>query len=157
MNSYNNTVRKNIASENEHGIGLLSSSNNSILENEAQNNQEDGIGLIDSCSGNIIAENTVQGNSIGIDILDSSNDNVIYHNNLVKNAQNARSADSKNRWHYPESISNNFGDTIPSDPRGNYWSDYNGVDLNGDGVGDTVHSFDGEQDNYPLMDPWTDL
>lgn len=157
MNSRNNTVRKNIAYENEHGIALMSSSNNSILENDARNNQEEGIGLLDSCSGNMIAENTAEGNSIGIDILDSNNDNDIYHNNFIKNTQNARSADSKNSWHYPESISNNSGDGIPSGPRGNYWSDYDGVDLNGDGVGDTVHSFEYEQDNYPLMDPWTDL
>jgi hypothetical protein len=35
---------------------------------------------------------------------------------------------------------------------GNYWSDYNGTDANGDGVGDTPYVFDVQnEDRYPLM------
>lgn len=37
---------------------------------------------------------------------------------------------------------------------GNYWDDYTGSDGNGDGIGDTLHSIDGDKDNYPLMDLW---
>jgi len=38
---------------------------------------------------------------------------------------------------------------------GNYWYDYAGVDLNGDGIGDTPYVLvdEGVQDNYPLMEP----
>jgi len=36
---------------------------------------------------------------------------------------------------------------------GNYWSNYNGTDSNGDGVGDTPYVIDeNNQDNYPLME-----
>ena len=40
---------------------------------------------------------------------------------------------------------------------GNYWSDYTGVDSNGDGIGDTPYVVDAPYniDNYPLMDPFT--
>ena len=37
---------------------------------------------------------------------------------------------------------------------GNYWSNYNGADKNKDGVGDTPHLIDqNNQDNYPLTNP----
>jgi hypothetical protein len=36
---------------------------------------------------------------------------------------------------------------------GNYWSDYNGADANGDGIGDSPYVFDVQnEDRYPLME-----
>ena len=38
---------------------------------------------------------------------------------------------------------------------GNYWSDYRGVDFNGDGIGDSPYVIDGNRtDHYPLMTPY---
>jgi len=41
---------------------------------------------------------------------------------------------------------------------GNYWSDYDGTDANGDGVGDTPYVFDVQnEDRYPLMESLVQL
>jgi hypothetical protein len=55
---------------------------------------------------------------------------------------------------YGESFANVWDDGYPSG--GNYWSDYSGIDVNGDKIGDTPYVIDVDnQDNYPLMGPWT--
>ena len=55
------------------------------------------------------------------------------------------------------------GDEVPAyhsgffdnGPFGNYWSDYNGVDFNEDGIGDSPYVIDEDRkDNYPLMTPY---
>jgi len=41
---------------------------------------------------------------------------------------------------------------------GNYWSDYNGIDTNGDGIGDTIYIIGANnQDNHPLMGTFSDF
>jgi len=74
---------------------------------------------------------------------DSSN-NSIYHNNFVNNTNQTDTYNSVNVW----------DDGYPSG--GNYWSNYNGIDSNRDGIGDTPYVIsyltDGNiTDNYPLM------
>ncbi len=157
MHSHNNTVMKNIALENDHGIAILGTNENSILENNASNNKEEGIGLLDGCVDNVIAKNTVQGNAIGIYIQDSSNNNTIYLNDFMNNERNVESIDSKNRWNSPENISYSSGSERITGLLGNRWSDYKGMDSDGDGVGDTGFSFEGGKDDYPLMERWSDL
>ncbi len=72
-------IENNSMFENDYGIGLISSSGNSIKNNLANSNHYCGIGLWTS-SGNIIANNTIKNNGDNGIYLDSSNNNEIRNN-----------------------------------------------------------------------------
>lgn len=154
-NSHNNTVAKNSAEGNGYGFSFLDSNNNKVQENNPRNNTEIGIGIVNS-SNNIFTDNVANDNGIGL-LLQDSNDNIIYLNDLLKNEQNAKSIRSQNRWHSREYISYSSGNKRITSYLGNYWSDNNGMDSVGDGIGDSPYKFNGGQDDYPLMKHWNDV
>jgi parallel beta-helix repeat protein len=145
LTDINNVTIKNTVIENfQNGIWLYSSSNNSITENNITNNVVVGIELIlnsiyNSISGNTIANNGYYGISLQSDrrVLDST-DNTVFHNDFINNTVEVKSWTSERA---------NFWD---NGCEGNYWSAYNGTDLDNDGVGDTYLPWEGV-DNYPLM------
>jgi parallel beta-helix repeat protein len=137
-NSWNFTLKDNdIYGSGGYGINANASSNGLIARNNVRQNYYDGIGLLDSNNTKIV-ENLVESNTfIGIWI-DTSDYNSIYHNNIVTNGFQARSNSMLNSWN----------NTV----EGNYWSDYTGVDLGHDGIGDSSYEiFSGNIDHYPLM------
>ncbi len=79
----------------------------------------------------VILNNSVSNNHYGIRVSSSSNNNLVYHNNLINNERNAYDTGT-NQW--------------DSGSEGNYYSDYNGTDPDGDGIGN---------DRFPLMQPWS--
>ena len=124
-----------------HGIIISSNSfNNTILRNELANNYH-GIWL-SSSTNNWILENTITDNILlGIELASSSG-NTIYHNNLINNQKHIV-------------IDNQTISIWNSASEGNLWSDYNGVDLDGDGVGDTPYEINlDNKDDYPLVTPF---
>jgi hypothetical protein len=82
----------------------------------------------------------------GISFFDASN-NLIFNNNFIDNYDQYHgnyaqvgSEDSINMW--------------DDGKMGNYWSDYTGIDANGDGIGDTPYVVDSKNtDRYPLIKP----
>ena len=136
-NSGNNIISDNLISSNDTGIDLFESSGNFITGNTISNDKYYSIDLIRS-SGNFITGNTISNNRYyGIDLFESSS-NTFYHNNLVDNYYQVASDGTTNTW--------------DNGAEGNYWSDYTGEDLNGDGIGDTPYQ---GIDMFPLMEPWS--
>ncbi|MCW7074613.1 MAG: right-handed parallel beta-helix repeat-containing protein [Candidatus Methanospirare jalkutatii] len=149
LNSNNNSISENkISSNNDDGICLGYSNNNSISNNKIRLNYY-GIGLSYS-NNNSISENIISLNDNGI-VIWFSNNNIIYMNNFINNTCNAFSNGS-NIWNSTETITYTYKGKTFTNYLGNYWDDYTGSDANGDGIGDTPYSIDEDKDNYPLIE-----
>jgi parallel beta-helix repeat protein len=157
--SSNNSISGNsILNNSNYGILLMSSSNNRISGNNITN---DGVGIgLDSSNYNSVSGNNITDSVIGIWLYDTSNNSIsgnniknnyygfsfrfsfnndVFHNDFINNTVQV------NDYLEPEQA--NFWD---NGCEGNYWSDYNGTDLDNDGVGDDYLPWEGV-DGYPLM------
>lgn len=97
--------------------------------------------LLDS-SENVFRENVVVENRYGVVMGANSRGNYIVGNAFLDNGMNAYDPYRWNAWFEP--------------CRGNYWSDYDGGDHDGDGIGDVAYYR--VYDRYPLVNPpveWT--
>ena len=141
--SNNNTIIKNIITNCANGISVHESSWNQITRNSIQNNTGIGISLLQGHNNTITKNDVSYNENKAFFIIDSYN-NTLYQNNMINNAAQVDNRTSLNKW------DNGFLE-------GNYWSDYNGIDLNGDGIGDYPYIINANnQDSYPLMSPYLD-
>jgi parallel beta-helix repeat protein len=135
-------VTGNAVTDNYFGVYLYASPGNIIWRNHIANN-ELGVWLRSMHAyqslNNTLTENTISGNHYGIRLEENSRLNRIYHNNI---------ADNVHQTYYVIPMPAN--NTWDNGCEGNYWSNYNGTDLDGDGVGDTYLPWEGV-DTYPLM------
>jgi parallel beta-helix repeat protein len=141
--AYNSTkisIINNTVSDNpSYGVYLAYSTENTIKNNEVSKNDW-GITLYDSALNRII-QNKLSLNTYGINLVSDSQQNTIYHNNFVDNAKQAAAELVSNTW--------------DNGTHGNYWSDYEGEDSDGDGIGNTPYTINTlNKDRYPLMKPW---
>lgn len=163
----NNLIYKNFikALPGDCGVYLSQSSRNLICGNrityaESITYEQEGIFLSESGDNRVYA-NHIEGLFKGVNLENTdtrpmvTNNNTFYLNNFINNKIQA--------WDYTSSTTNNFD----NGKEGNYWSDYDGKDLNNDGIGDTpfkptyVYTYGDSvekitkcnPDNFPRMTP----
>ena len=143
------TTRENVTIRNTNiqnltiGIHLQTCIWNTILGNNISNNN---IGIHTQTSAhNFMFENNITNNIVGVSFRSmSATFSSWASNNFVNNNQQISIT--------PHTGDNMIVNALNKGALGNYWSDYNGTDLNGDGIGDTPHGIDeNNQDNYPLV------
>ncbi len=140
---YGNNISNNIITNNENGL-VIGGKFHSISNNVIDNNNQYGIMMNfygQLCSNSSFTRNLILNNEIGIFLSEYGNDNnSIFYNNFIKNGLNAEDSGNNNKW------DDGF--------IGNYWNDYDGIDANYSGIGETPYSIHGlvyNKDTYPLI------
>lgn len=167
MNSDDNKFDDNIFSENVAGAAIMYSKRIEFRRNAFIHNRGfSSFGILFQDCDEMLAEdnyvvnnatglflealrkstfrrNVIAENDLALQIFSSSSDNVFAENNFVENLSPlqivGRQANTK--WNEAR--------------RGNHWSDYDGYDLDGDGIGDVAHKiqnvFEYLEGNYPRL------
>ena len=158
----NITVQGLCITNNSQGVLMVATDRSNITGNRLKNNKHGIVlfGYQKPCRYNTITANIIAENEEGINILvdwldkDFKNHNIFHHNNLINNTVQVS----------PYS----YGGIWDDGSEGNYWSNYNGTDLDGDGIGDSpyvvveAHTYDWDTsivkgstdvDHYPFMYP----
>ena len=174
-----NTFSNNTCNNNNVGLVISGGSYNSVSENTCANNwfysgftvsssskynsfcnntsdgNPNGLAVFQSCDDNIVARNIFINNDYGISFEDNASiNNNIFLNNFSNNTNgNVSSSNSGNIWQSPTEIHYSYS-SLYKNFLGNYYSDYNGSDPDGDGIGNTPYILPGLEpdDDYPLIE-----
>jgi parallel beta-helix repeat protein len=146
----NNVISNNtIHSSGIYGIYLNTLTEHTILQNNTFLHNNGGVRV--KSNENIFVRNVFKNNKGGLYFCCGALENMVYHNTFINNS---------NYHGKGNFLDNSWFKWLPVG--GNYWDDYEGIDENGDGIGDSIyiiHERDSLgynqtiEDRYPLMNP----
>jgi parallel beta-helix repeat protein len=135
-------VENSVSAKEDNGISVGGSSHE--IANNNLTNCKTGIYL--QSQRNSVTQNRIVDCGVGINLF-SSNNNVFCQNSFIDNTQHVSDTHYTLEWPL-ETYYQSFNNTWD----GNFWSGYNGIDIDGEGIGDTPYIiYEEQQDNYPLM------
>jgi parallel beta-helix repeat protein len=149
---YNYIYQNNITSQ-AYGIQLQMDTRYNVFFKNTVYKCQDSVMMSDSLFNDFLG-NTFSGASLYAIQLTGSDCNNFYWNNFQANSRvvelhETYSMTFTNFSYYAEETHWDNG------KEGNYWNDYTGQDLDGDGVGETpYHVYENFTDNYPLTEPY---
>ena len=147
---YNIVYGNNIVNH-DVGIECYGGSNNIIYVNNIADSNV-GIALHYSDNNRVYQNNITR---CGYAVIIRSSNNTFYGNNFVENS-NQISISHQTLFSSDIITAYSTNNTFDSGHilGGNFWSNYNGTDDDGDGIGDIPYIINEDnQDNYPLMEP----
>ncbi len=167
MSSDDNQFEENIFSNNVAGAAIMYSrgiqfrrnafihnrgfSSFGILFQGCEDNLAEGNFIIDNATGLFLEavrhttfrKNVIAENDVAMEIFSSSEENLFSENQFVENLSPLQLIGKKTASHWQDG------------GRGNFWSDYDGYDLDGDGIGDVPHKiqniFEYLEGNFPRL------
>jgi parallel beta-helix repeat protein len=154
---FNNTI----SNTSSNGINVVQSDNVVIANNTCINNYYSGIWIDEESTNCSVVNNTLAFNGEGFEILESTTTEFALANGNGGGGIWITQGSSGNNILYNDLIDNyrNALDEVPGNYySNNFWTDYTGVDTDGDNIGDTPYYVEGAGeavDEYPRMISWS--
>jgi parallel beta-helix repeat protein len=149
-----NYIHENKVTSQDNGIYFRNGARNNYAFSNAISGCETGLALFSAYYNQFYANNITSCTQTGV-YLSISDFNNFFHNNFVGNAKQAQENHQLYWWGIQNETYYSENNQWDNGKEGNFWSDYTGLDANGDGIGETPYAvYENYIDHYPLTTPY---